>query len=156
MRNRNVWKMRIGVLGAGVLGAVVWAGTVRLQAQEAAKPAEGNDQVVATGPAIRTESRLVLVDAVVTDKKGKYLRDLKQEDFKVMEDGKEQAIRSFTFGHDPTIQANGQKHYMILFFDNSSMQAPDQIQARNAAAKFIESSEGADRLMAVVDFGGSL
>ena len=151
MRSRSIWKIR---MCAGVLGSVAWAGTV--QAQEAAKPAEGNDQAMTTGPAIKTESRLVLVDAVVTDKKGKYLRDLKQEDFKVMEDGKEQAISSFTFGHDPTIQANGQKHYMILFFDNSSMQAPDQIQARNAAAKFIESSEGADRLMAVVDFGGSL
>ena len=40
---------------------------------------------------------------------------------------------------------------MILFFDNSSMQAPEQIQARGAAAKFIEKTAGPDRLMAVVD-----
>jgi hypothetical protein len=32
---------------------------------------------------IRTETRLVLVDTVVTDKKGNYIRDLAQKDFKV-------------------------------------------------------------------------
>jgi hypothetical protein len=36
------------------------------------------------------------------------------------------------------------------------MAAPDQIQARGAAKKFIEANSGPDRLMAVVDFGGSL
>ena len=45
---------------------------------------------------------------------------------------------------------------MILFFDNSSMETGDQMQARNAAAKFIEGNAGPDRLMAVVNFGGSL
>src|ERR1039458_9302158 len=48
-------------------------------------------------PVIRTETRLVLVDSVVTDKKGNYVRDLTQTDFKVWEDGKEQAITSFSF-----------------------------------------------------------
>jgi hypothetical protein len=33
---------------------------------------------------------------------------------------------------------------------------PDQIQARGAAKKFIEANAGPDRMMAVVDFGGSL
>ena len=78
---------------------------------------------MATGTVIRTESRIVLVDAVVTDKKGKYVPDLTQQDFKVFEDNKEQAISSFSFGSDPTVQVKGQQHYMILFFDNSSMQA---------------------------------
>src|ERR1700686_4134623 len=46
---------------------------------------------------IRVETRLVLVDTVVTDKKGNYIRDLTQKDFKVWEDGKEQNITSFSF-----------------------------------------------------------
>jgi VWFA-related protein len=157
MRERNSLQMRLGVLGVGLLSALMSTVAAGAQTQEPAKPAPGNDQALATAPAIKTESRLVLVDAVVTDKKGKYLRDLKQEDFKVLEDGKEQAITSFTFGSsDPAIQASGQKHYLILFFDNSSMESPDQIQARSAATKFIENSQGADSLMAVVDFSGSL
>jgi VWFA-related protein len=143
-----------------LLALAAWPLAARAQAPEAPKPATpptaGNEQAVATGTVIRTESRIVLVDAVVTDKKGKYVPDLTQQDFKVFEDNKEQAISSFSFGSDPSVQAKGQQHYMILFFDNSSMQMPDQIQARGAAAKFIEKSAGPDRLMAVVDFGGSV
>src|SRR5260370_1173255 len=105
---------------------------------------------------IRKESRLVLVDAVVTDKKGNYVRDLAEKDFKVFEDNKEQPVASFSSGSDISVQAKGQRHYLILFFDNSSMAAPDQIQARGAAAKFVQANSGPDRMMAVVDFGGKL
>jgi VWFA-related protein len=105
---------------------------------------------------IKKESKLVLVDSVVTDKKGNYVRDLAQNDFKVFEDNKEQPVSSFSTGADAATQANGQRRYLILFFDNSTMAAPDQIQARSAATKFIAANAGPDRLMAVVDFGGSL
>src|SRR5271157_5346213 len=46
---------------------------------------------------IRVETRLVLVDSVVTDKKGNYVRDLTAKEFKVWEDNKEQAITTFSF-----------------------------------------------------------
>src|SRR3984893_2755686 len=106
---------------------------------------------------IKKESRLVLVDAVVTDKKGNYIRDLADKDFKIYEDNKEQPVSSFSSGADTAGQAaKGQRHYLILFFDNSSMAAPDQIQARGAAAKFVLANAGPDHMMAVVDFGGKL
>ena len=109
-------------------------------------------------PTIKRESKLVLVDAIVTDKKGAYVRDLTQKDFKVYEDNKEQQVTGFSFGSDITGQqtANAQKRFLILFFDNSSMAAPGQIQARGAAAKFVAANAGPDRMMAVVDFGGTL
>ncbi len=118
---------------------------------QAASPAEPQPVVV-----IKKESKLVLVDSVVTDKKGNYVRDLAQNDFKVFEDNKEQPVSTFSTGADAATQANGQRRYLILFFDNSTMAAPDQIQARSAATKFIAANAGPDRLMAVVDFGGSL
>src|SRR6266568_2598384 len=118
---------------------------------QAASPADQQPTVV-----IKKESKLVHVDAVVADKKGNYIRDLTQNDFKVFEDNKEQPISTFSSGADAATQASGQRHYLILFFDNSTMAAPDQIQARSAAAKFIEANAGPDRMMAVVDFGGSL
>jgi VWFA-related protein len=118
---------------------------------QAAATAEQQPVVV-----IKKESKLVLVDSVVTDKKGNYIRDLTQNDFKVFEDNKEQAVSTFSTGADASTQANGQRRYLILFFDNSTMAAPDQIQARSAATKFIAANAGPDRLMAVVDFGGSL
>ncbi|MDR3721451.1 MAG: hypothetical protein P4L00_07605, partial [Candidatus Acidoferrales bacterium] len=46
---------------------------------------------------IPTETRQVLVDAVVTDKKGNYVSDLSASDFRVWEDDKEQAIVNCVF-----------------------------------------------------------
>jgi VWFA-related protein len=131
--------------------------TAQIPSQEQAAPAPAASAEPQTSPAvIKRESRLVLVDAVVTDKKGNYVRDLSEKDFKIYEDNKEQPVASFSSGADISVQAKGQKHYLILFFDNSSMAAPDQIQARGAAAKFVQANAGPDRMMAVVDFGGKL
>jgi VWFA-related protein len=99
---------------------------------------------------------LVLVDTVVTDKKGAYIHDLTAKDFRVYEDGKEQPIKSFSFEADPTAPSNSHPHYMVLFFDNSSTELTDQIQARQAATKFIDTNAGPNRLMAIVNFGASL
>src|SRR5579864_2683239 len=60
-------------------------------------PTEASAQSAAT---IHAETRRVLVDTVVTDKKGNYIRDLKAENFKVWEDNKEQPIRSLSFEDD--------------------------------------------------------
>src|SRR6267154_296407 len=140
-------------LAAGVMCAVPSRGQEQPTPPppQAASPAEQQPVVV-----IKKESKLVLVDSVVTDKKGNYVRDLAQNDFKVFEDNKEQPVSSFSTGADAATQANGQRRYLILFFDNSTMAAPDQIQARSAATKFIAANAGPDRLMAVMDFGGSL
>src|SRR5450432_170371 len=158
---------RINLSFLGLVPALLLSATFvvpsRGQAPDAAKPATATPQPSAEQastaplPVIKTESRIVLVDAVVTDKKGNYVHDLKQDDFKVFEDNKEQAVTSFSFGSEPAMQeGGGQKRYMVLFFDNSSMEKPDQIQARAAASKFIEKNASSDRLMAVVEFGGSL
>src|SRR3984957_18777487 len=108
-----------------------------------------------SGAGLRTETKLVLVDAVVTDKKGGYVRDLTAKDFKVWEDGKEQAIKSFSSEADPASVANAQKHYLVLLFDNSTMGFGEQARARQAAAKFIDSNGGPNRLMAIANFGGA-
>jgi VWFA-related protein len=127
------------------------------QQPAAVPPAQAAPPADQPGPVIKKESRLVLVDTVVTDKKGAYVHDLKQSDFKVFEDNKEQQITSFSSGSDVAIQANNaQKHYLILFFDNSSMAPPDQIQARAAAGKFVAGNAGPDHVMAVVEFTGTL
>src|SRR5216683_6529666 len=118
-------------------------------AQQPAATAESDTSV------IRTETRLVLVDTVVTDKKGNYIRDLAQKDFKVWEDGKEQPLTSFSF-EESTGATNAQPRYMVLFFDNSTMDFGDQAKARDAAAKFIDANAGPNRLIAIADFGGNV
>ncbi len=96
------------------------------------------------------------MDAVVTDKKGAYISDLKAKDFRVSEDGKEQIIKSFTFEADPASGAPERTHYLVLMFDNASMSTSDQQLARQAAGKFIDSNAGPNKMMAVVNFGGEM
>jgi VWFA-related protein len=120
----------------------------------AASPAQ-EAQPPAPPTVIRTETKLVLVDVVVTGKKGAYVEDLELKNFKVWEDNKEQVLKTFSSGADPKGPA-GQQRYIVLFFDNSTMGMGEQMQARQAAAHFIESNAGPDRLMAVVNFTGSL
>src|ERR1700732_1351812 len=48
---------------------------------------------------IRTNTRLVVVDVVVTDSKGQPVPDLKPADFTLLEDGKPQKISGFNFEH---------------------------------------------------------
>jgi VWFA-related protein len=113
-------------------------------------------QAPADAGVIRTETKLVLVDAVVTDKKGNYIHDLESKDFRVYEDNKEQQVKSFSFEAGAASPSNQQKHYLVLFFDNSTMDFGSQALARGAAAKFIDANGGPNRLMAIVNFGGAL
>lgn len=117
------------------------------QSPKAAVPA-------AAGNIIRTETKLVLVDAVVTDKKGNYVRDLTAKDFRVWEDKTEQMVKSFSLEGEPAFGAL--KQYVVFFFDDTSMSLTDQTGARKAAAQFVAANFGANRMMAVADYGGSL
>ena len=140
-------------------GAATQAPASGAAAPQAQSPAPAQDaqtqQPAPGGSVLKTVTREVRVDVVVTDKKGNYVRDLKKEDFKVWEDNKEQGVNNFTFGADPARPLDQQRHYMVLYFDNSSMDLSDQPQARQAAQKFIDANAGPDRVMAVMDFGGA-
>jgi VWFA-related protein len=105
-------------------------------------------------PVIHSETRVVLVDAVVTGKKGEYVRDLAAKNFRVWEDGKEQAIQSLTL-ESAAVDAS-QTSYLVLAFDYASMDAGDQIRARQTAARFIDANIAPDRQMAVANFDGAL
>jgi VWFA-related protein len=109
-----------------------------------------------SAPAIKSEVRVVLVDSVVTDKKGNYIRDLTAKDFRIWEDNKEQHITSFSMADDPAAPAYSQKRYMVLFFDTSTRDFLNQVTVRQAAEKFIDANVAPDRQMAVVDFGNAL
>ncbi len=99
---------------------------------------------------IRSESRLVLVDALAVDKKGRFAADLTQKDFKVWEDGKEQKITSFSLESSGVSADRPGKHYFVLFFDTSSGGAEPAI--RNEATRFVDGFASPDRYMAVLDY----
>ena len=72
---------------------------------------------------IQTETRVVLVDAIVTAKNGAYVRDLTQKDFHISEDNKDQTIRSFAF---ESSAETSQPRSLVLFLDQSSIPMSDQ------------------------------
>jgi VWFA-related protein len=135
-----------------------WLGQSAAQAPAAAGGGQqAAAQAQATAPGvIRAEVNVVLVDVVATDKKGNYISDLQQNEFRVFEDDKEQPISSFSRATEAeAAQGPVQPRYVVLFFDNSTMNPVDQARARQAAAQFVEKTASRDRLMAVADFSGA-
>jgi len=59
-----------------------------------------------TAPTFRSSVQLVEVDAVVTDGHGKPVRDLKPEDFEILEDDRPQQVRTFSLVDLPTEQVS--------------------------------------------------
>ena len=104
---------------------------------------------------IRSETKVVLVDAVVTDKKG-YVHNLTAEDFAVFEDDKKQTISSFSAEGDPAAASKAQAHYMMFLFDDSSMDNSAQRRARAAAIQFVEANAGPNQMIAIVNFRGAV
>ena len=142
------------------VGWNVVAVTTMAHAQQAQAQAQAQNQAPpptdSSTPVFKAETRLVLVDTIVTDKKGNYITDLTARDFKVWEDNKEQSIKSFSVESGSTAPSESHRHYLVLFFDNSTMSFSDQARARDAAAKFVEANAGPDRYMAVINFGGTV
>ncbi len=151
--SRHHWLLTLGIL-------ITLGGLGMDSATAPAAPAGGQNPstpVTENGPVmIKTESNLVLVDVIATDKKGNYVNDLEKKDFHVFEDNAEQPIASFSHETENQPGVPGHPHYMVLFFDDSTMNANLQQYARQQAVKFVESTASPNRLMAVVDFGGSL
>src|SRR3954464_10933285 len=78
------------LVGVSLLSAAVLA-----QAPPGAPPAQ-------TGPPIfRAETESVEVDAIVTDKDGRFVRTLTKDDFDVYQDGKKQPLSLVTLVEHP-------------------------------------------------------
>ncbi len=98
---------------------------------------------------IRVEVPIVNVDVDVLDKKGRPVGGLTKDDFTVYENNIQQAITNFDYVHSrgltspkPSIlsdvpRVSNPPNYMVFLFDNSSMSAMRQQEAKRAVSKFI-------------------
>jgi len=133
---------------------------------------------------VQVTSELVLVNVVARDKKGNLVRDLKKEDFTLLEDAKKQAISTFDFENvdelatagpaeatvtgvapDGSLLRNTQvpatlnardRRLMLLFFDFSGMD-PEQIdRCVDAAKKFVQTRMQPADLVALVSLATNM
>ncbi|HZD94519.1 MAG TPA: VWA domain-containing protein, partial [Candidatus Sulfotelmatobacter sp.] len=84
------------VLFLAVLSAGSYAQTEAAASQSADKKQE---PAYRSQTVLRTTTRLVVLDVVALDDKGQPLSDLTVDDFTVLEDGKPQKIKDFSFHH---------------------------------------------------------
>ena len=124
-------------------------------------------------PTFKVEVDYVEVDALVTDQRGNFVRDLKKEDFQVLEDGKPQTIATFSIIDIPTERANrplfasqpiepdvktnaqpfdGRIYVMVIDDLHTTFGRSQRVKA--AARQFIDRHLGANDLMAVVHTSG--
>src|SRR5262249_951880 len=129
---------------------------------------------------------MVLVNVTVRDKNGNPVKDLKPEDFTVLEDNKPQRIASFDLentdavlsssaaeapllttaqppsgtvspGTSPSSVSGLKDHRLIvLFFDLSSMQPEEIERAATAAETYVEKSMSPADLVAVITLGNAM
>ena len=102
---------------------------------------------------LKVQSNLVIVRVVVRDARGEPVRGLKKEDFKVLDQGKEQSITQFEeqssneYSSGSTIAAPGhetassttahRERFIALYFDDLNSSDADLMQARDAADHFL-------------------
>ena len=126
------------------------------------------------GPTFKVRVDYVEVDIVVTDKQSRLIRDLKKEDFQVLEDGKAQSITNFTLVDipveradrplfaalpiEPDVKTNerpfdGRVYVMVI--DDLHTRFGRSLRVKAAAKQFIERHLGANDLMAIVHTAGA-
>ncbi len=150
-------------------------------------PPDASQQASQTNPAavLRTSSDLVRIDVEVTDKSGKPIKGLKQDQFIITDDGKRQSISTFLYSDIESIETAGtedakpivvpvdnegpnapnaeaigdqlrDRRLIVLFFDMTSMQPDDLIRAHDAADKFVKQQMTKADVVALVAFSTKL
>lgn len=93
------------------------------------------------GDVVRVETQLVSVPAVVTDRSGRLIPNLRAENFLLYEDGRPQQISNFATTDAP--------FEVALLLDTSGSTRADVALIRRAALAFIESLRPGDRVSIV-------
>lgn len=109
-------------------------------------PATAQAQTVEQPAVIQSEADLVVLPVTVTDSKGRPVSDLTKEEFRVFDNGKQQAISLFLHGDVPVTAG--------LIIDCSQSMRFNRAQVTEAAKDFLRSSNSQDKMF-VVNFNES-
>ena len=132
---------------------------------------------------LRTDTDLVLVNVTVRDRQGNFVRDLKLEDFTLLEDGKVQRVSSLDVETPDAIVASEtqvpnlltnldtpstnqpqrvadeifrNRRLVVLFFDLSSMQPEEVTRAANSAVEYVQKQMSPADLIAIVSLANTV
>jgi VWFA-related protein len=98
---------------------------------------------------LRIETDVVTVDVIATDKNGNYVRDLRADEFELLEDGQARKIDFFAQTDEATLSRS---LAVVFALDLSGSLKPDEIATlREAALKFTELMKG-DSVFAALSF----
>lgn len=129
---------------------------------------------------VRITTNLVQVDAVVTDKNGKVVTDLKPEEIRIMEDGRQQKITNFSYnmleslaeparkGNSATIDKNAApapptrlkpediRRTIAIVVDDLGLSFESTHFVRRALKKFVDEQMQTGDLVAIIRTGGGM
>jgi VWFA-related protein len=115
---------------------------------------------------LRVNVELVPVEVIALDKNGKPVKNLKKEDFRLYEDGKQQEIlsldevtdlnASFSQALDLEGESRLKGKSILILFDDGSFSIETAKQSRDSAALFVKDHMKPQDLFAVASFGQDL
>ncbi len=179
-RRSDVRHWRIGlVAAAAALVVSLTAAGIAVRAQQAAQgqpPATQGQPPATQGqqqpqpPVFRAGVNFVRVDVIVSDKDGRPVNDLKQEDFEVIEDGKPQTIDLFKLvntdgnpgpGSEPARPIRSRYdeeaeagrddvRLFVIFLDDYHVRNYNAMRAREPLTKFLQTQLGPLDMVAIM------
>ena len=166
MRSTRLRRIAALAFLSGMLGGPVLFGQTATpqQTPPPAPPAPAPDQ----SPVFRAGVNFVRVDAIVTDKQGNPVTDLKAEDFEVLEDDKKQDVETFrlvkidttatvetpgritTRNDEENAAANDDARIFVFFLDEYHVRLGNSLAARKQLIDFVTTQLGPKDLVSVM------
>lgn len=168
-----------GAVASTIAAAFVWASLAAQQPPPApappGAPAPPADQADAQEPpepqpTFRTGINFVSVDAIITDRQGKPVADLTQDDFEVFEDGQPQAIETFklirvdgnpapdegaprpitsTYAEEAEARRDDVRLF-VIFFDDYHVRLGASMRVKQDMIQFIQTQVGPKDMIAMM------
>ena len=108
---------------------------------QAPVPAQNDSDEVGEGDVVRVNTTLVTIPVSVMDRNGKYIPNLRKEDFRIFEDGAEQQVAYFASVEKPFT--------VVLMIDTSGSTRFQLEEIQDAAIAFVNQLRSDDRVIVV-------
>ena len=125
--------------------ALVFAFAVAASAQSPQPSPKTANEEVGEGEVLRITANLVSVPVSVMNRQGQYIVDLQRQNFRIYEDGKEQALAHFSNVDQP--------FSVVLLIDTSGSTAPFIEQIKSSAKAFVDQLRAADTVRPIYFHG---